>query len=83
MYSNDYSSTILNSLKLKKNKNRKTTQMFKNRKDKKVYWYNEILYRNENDQITTACNNRNDSQKQKAELKESNIFQVIIPFTLS
>lgn len=48
--------------------------MLKNREDKKVHWYNELLHSNENDQITTACNNRNDSQKQKAELKKSNIF---------
>lgn len=46
--------------------------MLKNRKDKKVYWHNEILFSNENEQTATACN-MYDSHK-KAELKKSDIF---------
>lgn len=56
--------------------------MFKSRKEKE-YCHNGTLYSNENEQITTACNNIYDSHKRVSEPKKSHIIQVIIPFTLT
>lgn len=61
MYYNICGSTISNSLKLKYPPNVYQEQKRKEKAD----WQNEIRYSNENEQITTACNNMYDSHNKK------------------